>query len=290
MSKINISELTRKVSETENSPEQQLSNNFYNWSDYRKTASKNFMKIPNELFTKGYIEDIGVQSFALYAYYFYRAKNETGVSWPSISTIAEELGVSDKSIVNWNKILCEIGLIYREPRKKTSVKTYLLPLSDYLIIENKKNYKDIIKDSNDEIDGELVGTFHLFQWRKNNKTDDYDIPHNVMALVFQRKYKLSSSKNSFIINKVVLCENGFEKITLSDKRMFRSGNYTFKSPELSDPRISGLVVETTINLKKVSENVLESILNISKVFNDNNTEENPFEILEKIEDDFIVKI
>lgn len=288
MSKININELTRKISETDNSPEEQLSNNFYNWSDYRKKAAKNFMKIPNELFTKGYVEAIGVQSFALYAYYFYRSKNETGVSWPSISTIAEELGVSDKSVTTWNKILCEAGLIYREKRKKTSVKTYLLPLSDYLIIENKKNYKDVIKDSNDGIDGKLVGTFHLFQWRKNNETDKYDVPYNVMAMVFQRKYKISD-KTSFIINKVVLCENGFEKITFSDQSIARSENYTFKSPELSELRISGLALETTINLKKISENLLESILNISKVFNDNSAEENPFEMLEKIEDNFIVK-
>lgn len=250
--------------------EESLKNNYKKWMNYRKVTQKNFMMVPKEFIESKYIQAINSNAISLYLYYIYRAKNDTGVSWPSISLIAEELGVSEKSINNWNKTLEEIGLIHREKGILGSKNTYLLPISDYLSLENKGSYKKFIEFSREKVDGKLVAAFHLFQWIKNTDSEKYDIPYNVICLVFRRTYKNPlHGREDFKVDKIVFFEEDVTKITFEESEI-KDIIATFVSPEEAltgvDFEIQGIVINSQISLKKASDDLLESIESLTEAF------------------------
>lgn len=161
-----------------------LSDNYKNWRTLQKDSSSPFF----QLYTKflDYLPALKTGAVSLYLYYGFHANNEKGDSWHSIDTIAEKLNVTKRSINNWNKDLCDLGLIYRVRGEEKSTKTYLLPLSDYFIDINTSIDKYLEKYRKD-IDGELVAIYHLFQWRKGDD-GEYNIPYNRSCFVFEKKY------------------------------------------------------------------------------------------------------
>lgn len=76
-----------------------------------------------------YLKDGAIR---LYLYYALAANNKTGESWHSVETISESLCITDRSIVNWNNQLEDVGLIYRSSRGRKSKSTYLLPLTGFV--------------------------------------------------------------------------------------------------------------------------------------------------------------
>lgn len=76
-----------------------------------------------------YLKDGAIR---LYLYYALASNNKTGESWHSVETISESLRITDRSIVNWNNELEDLGLIYRSSRGRKSKSTYLLPLTGFV--------------------------------------------------------------------------------------------------------------------------------------------------------------
>ena len=91
--------------------------------------------IPRKVF-EDYAPKIGVIGLALYNAYSSYAR-EKGVAFPSQKKIAEKLNVSVKTIIKYNKILQENGLIKIE-RRRGKGKTNLVTL---LKVENMKEGK-----------------------------------------------------------------------------------------------------------------------------------------------------
>lgn len=261
----------KKIENPELTLDESLQSNYRNWMNYRKTAKKNFMMIPKEFIESKYIQAINSNAVSLYLYYIYRAKNETGISWPSISRIAEDLNVSEKSINNWNATLENIGLIHRESGFLSKT-TYLLPISNYLTLEKRTTFKNFVETSKKAIDGELVAAFHLFQWRKGQNTEKYDSPYNVICLVFRRTYNnpLKIGKEKFRVDKIVFFEEGIKRVTFKEEQ-FKEKVATFESPEKDalnshNIKIKGLIINSAINLKDFNDDLLESIESLTDLF------------------------
>ncbi|MBA1395118.1 hypothetical protein EQ500_14800, partial [Lactobacillus sp. XV13L] len=62
---------------------------------------------------KQYLPYISNGALKLYIDYGFRSKNKTGDSWPSVRTLARELGVDERTINNWNSELLDLQLIAR---------------------------------------------------------------------------------------------------------------------------------------------------------------------------------
>ncbi|MDK1727318.1 helix-turn-helix domain-containing protein, partial [Dellaglioa algida] len=138
--------------------------NYKFWREHRKNWNQTFFMVPSEILS--YVSAIKSKAMSLYLYYSFRARNDTGKSWASVERAAEDLSISTKSVNNWNKELQMLGLIARVSENKSSKTTYLLPISDFYYFEKSVSPETYIEYSNNEIDGDLIGVFHLFQWRK----------------------------------------------------------------------------------------------------------------------------
>lgn len=82
----------------------------------------------------------------LYLYYAFAANNDTGESWHSIDTISRELGATERSIGNWNRLLEDLGLIYRTKNRKKSKTTFVLPLTRFAVNMGKKRMGQLLDD------------------------------------------------------------------------------------------------------------------------------------------------
>lgn len=184
---------------------QKLKNNYSQWRKFRKDSKENYFIIPKEL--ENYLPHFYNRALNLYLYYCFKAKNETGESWHAVTSIAENLGVTPKSINNWNKLLEDAGLIVRKEDGHFSKTTFLLPLSNYYTIEKDLTLDEYLKTVEKEFDGDLKAIFHLFEWRKSKSEEEesqYDDPYNVLCCVFERSYTLGNK--TFSVNKYVLIE------------------------------------------------------------------------------------
>lgn len=72
--------------------------------------------MPNDLFTQGYARQLGPYCMAVYAYLAFRADNTTQECWPSIKTMATELGIGESKTVESVKELEAWGIILVESR------------------------------------------------------------------------------------------------------------------------------------------------------------------------------
>ncbi|MFP9084311.1 hypothetical protein ACLI2J_14400, partial [Enterococcus faecalis] len=87
----------------------------------------------------------------------------------------------------WNKTLVDLGMIARIDDNHLSKSTILLPLSSYYKLALDSSLKDVTESTVHEIDGNLVAVYHLFEWRKNEADENYNVPYNTLCCVFKRK-------------------------------------------------------------------------------------------------------
>ena len=240
---------------------------YNSWREFRKETQQNYIMIPTEM--AEYLSCIYTRAFSLYIYYFFRAKNETGISWPSVAKAAEDLNVSTRSINNWNEELERLGLIARISEGKSSKTTYLLPISDFYYHETNTTVEDYIDNTEEKLEGELKGIIHLFQWRKNKKTDIYDVPYNVVGLIFEKKGISLDNEKKFFTMKAVLIEDPKVKDYHIENKAdaFKHDVYKFKS-ELQlkqvEVLIYGIAVSSKINLMKEQD---QDVLNLLQDLN-----------------------
>ena len=90
-----------------------------------------------------YLKDGAVK---LYLYYVVAARSNTGESWHSIDTISSKLGVTERSISNWNNQLEDLGLIYRTSNGKKSKATFILPLTSFAVKMDVSQIEQMLND------------------------------------------------------------------------------------------------------------------------------------------------
>lgn len=113
-------------------------NKLYNtWIEFTKNEKTGYFLVSNGI--KDYLPLIKSPAINLYIYYCYHANNKNGDSFVSIDTAAKDLGVSPKTINNWNATLSDLGLIRRLGRSYTSSITQLLPTSNFIIDTTQDN-------------------------------------------------------------------------------------------------------------------------------------------------------
>lgn len=114
---------------------------YSSWLNYVKTEKTGYFSVSNGI--TSYLPLIKSPAINLYLYYCYRADNDKGDSFASIERIADDLGVSKKTINNWNSTLLDLGLILRIDKAYKSTTTQLLPVSDFIM--------DIANDANIDV-------------------------------------------------------------------------------------------------------------------------------------------
>jgi len=184
------------------------SHSFKDWREFNKESQKNFAIIPSDIVY--YLSEFDNKALSLYLYYCLHARNDTGESWHSTNKCASELGVTVRSINNWNNVLERMGLIFREPNNHSSLSTFLLPLSNYISVFQNTKLDEYLKKYNEDIlqrnfEGNLKAVINVFQYRKNYDTKEFTEPYNVWLLIFEREYDNDSKK--FVVNKYVVLEN-----------------------------------------------------------------------------------
>lgn len=127
------------------SPEEPVEKLYSIWKK-NKLDTGNYTVISNSL--KEYLKFIRTPALNLYMMYVIAADSKTGESYYSIETLSKELGVSNKTIDNWNNILIDLGLIVRQQTFNSSARTFLLPMSDMIFLskeeETFESYKELI--------------------------------------------------------------------------------------------------------------------------------------------------
>ena len=122
----------------------------YNIWKKNKLDTGNYAVVSNSL--KEYLKFIRTPALNLYMMYVIAADNNTGESFYSIDKLSKELGVSNKTIDNWNNILIDLGLIVRKQTFNSSARTFLLPMSDMIFLSKEEDtfnmYKDLIESEN----------------------------------------------------------------------------------------------------------------------------------------------
>lgn len=233
------------------------------WREYRKNTNENYIMVPVEL--KEFLPHIHTQAINLYLYYFFRAKNSTGISWPSVDRAANDLSVSSRSINYWNDELEKLGLIARISENKASKLTYLLPISNFYYLEKDNSVEDVLKKYKSELTGELTHVINLFQWRSNKKTKEYTDKLIITFLVFKRTCRSKDGykiKEVFQIVGVEKLSDDLKNVTINKKSNdFQKDVYlidSLKSP-YSVPSVS-LAISTKLNLLSTKEKTTKEIL------------------------------
>ena len=216
-----------------------------------------------------HLRDIPPGPLKLYLYYGFNSKNETGISWHSIDTIKDYFNVSEQTINNWNSELIKRGLIERESKGNSRNKTtYLLPFSMNYIKE-----KDTSRMNNDifkAVYGFLYKAYHLFQWRKNTQSDEYNVPYNTYVLVYERIVENAKNQyTAFEVNIDDIYKNVeiSESVVKGDILRFYS-NINLKDIGVdSELSIQGIAVNTQYDLKK-KKNIYELVKELIDVETD----------------------
>lgn len=222
--------------------------NFEEWRKFSQIVKRNYIMVPIEL--RKYLPHIHTQAMNLYLLYFFMAKNSTGDSWPAIETISKELGVSTRSVNNWNEELSKRSLITRVSESKNSKKTYLLPLSNFYYFENNKTIEDVVRDSKENFDGKLVYIIHIFQWRYDKNSQNYSNKGNIVFLVFKRD---SFNDDGTVINSVYKIvgikslNDNFKDISVQDI----SGEKKNDVYKIQDVDIKTFIDSTIVDFKTV---------------------------------------
>ncbi len=218
-----------------------------------------------------HLKDIPPGPLKLYLYYGFNSKNETGISWHSIDTIKDYFNVSEKTINNWNSELVKRGLIERESKGNSRNKTtYLLPFSMNYIKE--KDTSRLNNETFKEVYGSLYKAYHLFQWRKNSQSEEYNAPYNTYVLVYEREVEEEKTKNQYTAFEVTIDDVHSnveinESVVKKDIVRFDS-NINLKDIGVnSNLPIQGIAVNTQHDLKK-KKNIYELVKELIDVNTD----------------------
>lgn len=220
-----------KANESSNDKHSLMCEQYDTW---RKNQDKN--QLGSKFFIlfkefEDHLREIPPGPLKLYLYYGFNSKNETGISWHSIDTIKDYFNVSEKTINNWNSELIKRGLIERESKGNSRNKTtYLLPFSMNYIKE--KDTSRLNKAVFREVYGDLYKAYHLFQWRKNTQSEEYNVPYNTYVLVYERI--IEDAKNQY---------TAFE-VNIDD---------TYKNVEINESVVKGTILrfDSNIELKDI---------------------------------------
>ncbi|MGL5711403.1 MAG: hypothetical protein ACRCXT_08615 [Paraclostridium sp.] len=239
---------------------------------WRKNQDKNELGSKFFILFKDFEEhlrDIPPGPLKLYLYYGFNSKNETGISWHSIDTIKDYFNVSEKTINNWNSELIKRGLIERESKGNSRNKTtYLLPFSMNYIKE--KDTSRLNNAAFKGVYGSLYKAYHLFQWRKNTQSDEYNVPYNTYVLVYERV--VENAKNQYTAFEVNI-DDVHKNVEISEiavKRDIVRFNSNIKLKDIgvdSDLSIQGIAVNTKYDLKK-KKNIYELVKELIDVNTD----------------------
>jgi biotin operon repressor len=105
-----------------------LKEEYQNWKRLQIARRTGFFPVWNSF--KKYLQCDQLSGGALRLYMFLglAAKNNTGESWHSVERMSEELGCSQRSVVQWAKELKDKGLIERQQLRTNGYAfTYLRP-------------------------------------------------------------------------------------------------------------------------------------------------------------------
>lgn len=236
--------------------------NYKEWKKYQKSFVKKrlydgFFMAPGRLVD--YLPSLTDRALNLYLYYGIRVNSKSGKTWVSVDTCAKELRVTPRSINTWNEKLITLGLIARIDENLSSKSTYLLPLDSFSYTEKNTSPEKYNDTSENAINGALKGVLHLFQWRKAEPdSETFEVPYNVICLVYRRSTRLKYSSEDRNIYKVI----GFENVEDTDVKINKMSNefeddiYKFDSNfqlSKSTEETKGMAVTSKINLKSAEE-------------------------------------
>jgi len=253
--------------------------NYATWRKFRKNISENYYILPVEI--KKYLPFLKSSALNLYLFYCLNANNEEGSSWYSTDSLAKALNTTSRSINNWNKELINLDLIHRSNDKKISSTTFLMPISDYYVEIKSQNIQSYLDTVYTDVDGDLISIAHLFQWRKNTNSDEYDQPYNVFLLTFEKNIvseELNIKKKKYVLLEIE--DEKMDNFASSFKiKEFKEDIYQFNSPLENEVKqkvlFKGIALATKFNLKHSDYRyVLETIVTISdnlKNINEENT-------------------
>lgn len=164
------------------------------WLQQQKASKTGYFLLSNNI--QEYLPMLKTPALNLYIFYAIHAKNEYGSSYYSNERIAKELGVSQKTISNWNRLLQDIGLITRKAQQNSSSITYLLPTSDFTI-----------KSNDQEKIGEIINLLDTEKYIMNTPITitviNNNPPQTFRYYQFQKKY----SKDNFSVTRKITIED-----------------------------------------------------------------------------------
>lgn len=279
---------------SKSSDKKKITENYEQWREFSKGSKENFYILPSGI--KKYLSYFDGKALNLYLYYCLHSKNDTGESWHSTKKCAESLNVTERSINNWNTTLEQIGLIKRTSADKLSKSTFLLPISDFIVFEQRLTVEEFLKDYlksdyQKDLVGELVAIFNLYQWRKNKESNEYTEKYNVICLIFERNHLEPKSNVTFRVRKFVLISENLIDQTLKtvandikddvyrieDKNVildiFRGAGITIDG----NVTIENMIVSSKYNLKDFHQ---ENILKLLNHLCDNRNELGEMSIVE----------
>jgi len=242
-----------------------------NYSRYKDSQQSS--KSPYAILDKSlslYFPFLSNGSIKLYMLYVFQAKNKTGESWHSTQSQADALGVTRRSIDKWNSELLNAQLIARVPNNKSSMSTFILPISDYQLDSPKLgNMIQYDKEQLTQIDGKLSYIFHLYQWRKNKDSGEYTDVYRLSCFVYVKKINLVKNdlKLNRSIKKIIIEEQSLidtQTILLSNNDIIEEfyvtdlfyrketpyGEYFTENKEINQ---QGFVVSSKFNLQNKKE-------------------------------------
>lgn len=253
-----------------------IKNYYYNWREFNKgnTESKEKFAMLYSGFRDNFLPTIEGGALKLYLFFCFSANNNNGESWYSIEKLAESLNVGTRTINKWIKILNDKQLIYRDLTNHRSLTTYLLPYSTTLMKTDTKaaypNDSQVIVDDiigslqiQKEIFGELIGVYHLFQWKAEKKRRRIN-NSNVQWLLF-----ITRRSNGILTGHYYELKNS-ENMVVSKKEI--DDSYFFKSTfTYQEQPVLGIALENEIDinsnpfepLKKLIEDL--SAINVSSI-------------------------
>lgn len=179
-----------------NEKEELLKNYYSNWRMVNKETRAPFTAIDNT-FKDKHLATLEGGPLKLYMYFAFASNNDHGHSWHSIQTIADFFDTQTRTVDNWISVLVKRDLIYRKRTKGSSNTTFLIPYTDtiiplieprsYKIVEQKliDSFVAMIRKQ-EEIYGEIVDVYQIFQWRMKAKKYTIENPHNFLLIVTRR--------------------------------------------------------------------------------------------------------
>lgn len=246
--------------------------NYEYWRKCMKDTNANFYILSNDLVK--YLPVLKSGAMNLYLYYCFSANNKTGENWKSTDTIARELETTTRSINNWNNDLKQLGLISRKSKNKSSKTTFLLPISNFFVdYSNRISPKEYLEKYDKELDGTPYSIYHIFQWRKNSKTNNYDKPQSYIVITFIREY--TKEFHTFYIKKFCLFTSKSINNFTPKKIETHDDIYLFDSPhEINKSLVTkGIAISSKFDFIGNQQETL-TILNELSSKNDDLTEQN----------------